>query len=490
MPRSSKQIFLKNPYFVGRDFEQHCIRQALSADTASIIIVYGRRRIGKTELIEHSLGERNLIKLEGVEDGDREAQMYRVLYQLSIALDDKHITNMSFKTWLELFDFIADKVSQGIWTLYFEELQWLAQYENEFISDLKYVWDNRYRHNPALRIVLCGSSPSFMIKQVVQSKALYNRSTYEIHLTEFSISETQMLLGERSRREIMDAHLTIGGIPEYLKRIKGYPSVRIGICEESFLKKSYFSRDYEKIFISSFAKNIHYKEIVNLLCQNKFLTRPDIEEKLKISGGGKLTDVLNDLVLCGFIEKYTPYQVEKNSKLVRYCIADNYLRFYFKFIKPIAENIEQGDYNKAPMQALNKESYQVWLGYAFERFCRKHHTLIAKIIGFSAVSYRTGVFFNRNTNKVQRGYQVDLVFDRADHVMTICEVKYWQDKVGVDVIEEFETKLRLIDNSKSKTIQKVLIVANGITDALKHRAYFDYVISLEDIFEEASRTVT
>jgi len=486
MTTSSKQKFLKNSQFIGRKFERQRIAQTLSAETASIIIVYGRRRIGKTELIEQTLGERNLIKLEGVEDGDREAQMYRVLYQLSKALDDKHITNMSFKTWLELFDFIADKVSEGVWTLYFEELQWLAQYEDEFISDLKYVWDNRFRHNPELRIVLCGSSPSFMIKQVVQSKALYNRSSYEIHLTEFSIGETQAFLGDRSKREIMDAYLTIGGVPEYLKRIKRYPSVKIGICEESFVKNGYLSRDYEKIFISSFAKNVHYREIVDLLSQHKFLSRPEIESKLKITGGGKLTEVLNDLELCGFIEKYTPYQAGENSKLVRYCVADNYLRFYFKFIKPIAKNIEHGEHNDAPMQALNKESYQVWLGYAFERFCRKQHTLIAKFIGFSAVAYRSGVFFNRNTNQAQRGYQVDLVFDRADHVMTICEVKYWENKVGVEVIEEFETKLRLIDNGKNKTIQKVLIMVNGITDALERRAYFDYVISLEDIVQGAS----
>ena len=108
--------------------------------------------------------------------------MVRVLYQLSKALGDLHIARMQFNTWLELFDFIADKISKGEWTLYLEELQWLAEYKDELISHLKYIWDNKFRFNPDLLLVLCGSSPSFMRNQVVHSKALYNRSIYEINL--------------------------------------------------------------------------------------------------------------------------------------------------------------------------------------------------------------------------------------------------------------------------------------------------------------------
>lgn len=235
--------------FIGRENEMKSIMQAVQTGEAGILVVYGRRRVGKTELIEHTLSHRNLIKLEGVEDGDTKSQMHRVLYQLSKAFNDPYIGRMQFDTWLELFDFIATKVSQGEWTLYLEEVQWLAEYKNELISDLKYVWDNSLRHNPHLLLVLCGSSPSFMLNQVVHSKALYNRSIYEMHLTEFSLKETQEFLGNRSHREIMDAYLTVGGIPEYLKRLKKYSSIQIGICEESFKKDSYFSNE-KKGFLS------------------------------------------------------------------------------------------------------------------------------------------------------------------------------------------------------------------------------------------------
>lgn len=471
--------------FVGREDEIKCIMQAAQAKEASILVVYGRRRVGKTELIEHTLSKRNVLKLEGVEDGDTKSQMYRVLYQLSQAFNDAYIARMQFDTWLELFDFIASKISQGQWTLYLEELQWLADYKNELIADLKYVWDNSLRYNSNLLLVLCGSSPSFMRNQVVHSKALYNRSLYEIHLTEFSLKETQEFLGKRSQREIMDAYLTIGGIPEYLKRMKKHSSIQIGICDESFKKDSYFSNEKKRIFISSFASNVHYEEIIDFLSQVKFASKIDIEKHLHVKGGGNLTNVLNDLEQCGFIERYVPYQVGNKSNLVRYCIADNYLRFYFKFIAPLSERIQQADFNRMPFHALNKESYQKWLGFSFERFCRKNSQLIATIIGFSAVRYKSGAFFNRSSLKDQPGYQIDLIFDRADHVLTICEIKYTIGKTETEVIDEFEQKLRLLPDLTGKTIEKVLISASGASEGLLAQGYFDRVITLDDIFKSA-----
>ncbi len=482
MFKEKKEQLNKNIQFVGRKEEMKTLLESTKTGNAAIFVIYGRRRIGKTELIEHTLHNRNLLKLEGVEDGDTQAQMVRVLYQLSKGLNDKDITHMRFNTWLELFDFIASKISVGKWTLYLEEVQWLANYKNELISDLKYVWDNTLRHNPDLLLVLCGSSPSFMQNQVVHSKALYNRSIYELNLGEFSLIEAQELLGDRSHREIMDAYLTVGGIPEYLKRIKRHSSLQIGICEESFKKDSYFSNEKKRIFISSFASNVHYPEIVDYLSQVKFASKKEIEKVLHTKGGGNLTNVLRDLEMCGFIERYHPYQANANSNLVRYCIADSYLRFYFKFISPLSERIQQGDYNRAPLHALNKESYQKWLGLSFERFCRKHSQIIASIIGFSAVRYKSGAFFDRSTIKEQVGYQIDLIFDRADHVLTICEIKYTQSKTETEVIEEFEKKLSLFPDSRKKTIEKVLITASGATDALLDRAYFDRIITLDDIF--------
>lgn len=214
----------------------------------------------------------------------------------------------------------------------------------------------------------------------------------------------------------------------------------------------------------------------------KFAEKKDIEKHLNTKGGGSLTTILKDLELCGFIEKYQPYQVEKSSNLFRYAISDSYLRFYFKFISPLFSSIQQGDYQSNPLQALNKESYQKWLGFAFERFCHKENRMIAGMIGFSAVRYKSGVFFNRKTSAEDPGYQVDLIFDRADRVLTICEIKYTWAKTGTEEIEAFEKKIDRIPDVHGKTIEKVLITASGASDALINLSYFDRIITLEDIF--------
>ena len=357
-----------------------------------------------------------------------------------------------------------------------------GHYKEKFISEFKYFWDNYYRHNKKLIIILCGSSPSFMINHVLHSKALYNRSTYEFLLKEFSLTETQQFLKKRSEREVMDAYLSVGGIPEYLKWVNKESSVFLSLCKNSFTCGSFFSHEYKRIFTSSMAVNKNYKKIVEFLSKQNYSNRNQILTHLKLKSGGTLSSLLLDLELCGLIQKYTPYNLANNSLLARYCINDSYLQFYFKFIKPIELIIEEGVYNIDPIQAIKTDTYFKWLGYAFERMSRKNHKLFAKILGFESVNYKYGTYFSRATNSKQPGYQIDLIYERDDSVYTICEIKYQQSKTTVQVIEEFEKKLNLFKKPQKKTIHKVLITASGAEETLIKSGYFDRIITLKDIF--------
>lgn len=473
---------IENKAFIWRERECERMEKFAQLNYAAIMIVYGRRRVGKTELIEQIFRNRQLLKFEGLENQPEQEQIQQVLYQLSRYLDASYIAKLNFTTWVEVLDLIADQLEQGEWTLYFEETQWLANYENKFISALKYVWDNRFRHNPDLRVILCGSSPSFMLNQVVHSQALYNRSQHEMYLQPFSLYETTQFLPNLSHHEIVLAYLTLGGIPEYLKYLRDTPSVFLGICENAFTKDSIFSREHKSIFISSLAKNPHYHDIIQYLSLHRFASRDDIAKYLQVSSGGSLTTLLDDLQQCGFIEKYKPFYTESGRGLFRYCIRDPYLMFYYKFVEPITENIEMGQYDKDPTSAINQQSYHTWMGYAFERLIRYNQHLIAKILGFSGLPYRWGVYYNRETSKQVPGYQIDLLYEHSKHVYTIVEIKYHTDLVGPSVISEMERKLELFSNDKKHTIKKVLITTYGITDAVKQRAYFDKVITVDDLF--------
>ncbi|MFA6263271.1 MAG: ATP-binding protein [Candidatus Babeliales bacterium] len=469
--------------FVGRFLELERLRAIGSSNEASIIIMYGRRRIGKTELLEQAFRTRNILKFEGIEGLKETAQFANVMTQLAVYVQDPTIAKVVISTWTEFFQLLAKYTRRGKWTIYLEELQWLAQYESTLVSELKYVWDNYFRHNPQLIIVLCGSAPSFMLDHVVHSKALYNRSQYEFNLKEFNIVETKEFLKKRSNKEVMDAYLTVGGVPEYLKWINKESSVILSLCKNSFTSGSFFTREYERIFTSNMSKNIHYKEIIELLSKKKFVTRKELARQLDITAGGSLSNVLLDLEKSGFISNYCPFNLDEKSTLTRYVIDDSYLHFYFKFIKPLQKNIETGAYNQNPKAAIKMDSYIKWLGFSFERFCRKYHYIIAKILNFSGVHYQSGAFFSRGTERENPGYQIDLIFDRADNVYTICEIKYLQSKVGTSVIDEFEKKLALFPNKANKTIHKVLICSEGADKALINRSYFDDIITRDQLLD-------
>ena len=475
-------VIKKMEKFVGRRAEWARLTAIGQTPEPAILIVYGRRRVGKTELLEQVYANRNILKFEGIKGKSEEEQRTHVLWQLSEYLQEPLVAKLKIETWVEIFKLIYDRVSNGRWTIYFEEVQWLADYKDAFISELKFAWDNYFRHREGWLIILCGSAPSFIINHVILSKSLYNRSQHELHLKEFGLSETMQFLSPCSKREVMDAYLTVGGIPEYLKWCKTSSSIFTSLCKNAFTPDSFFSREYERIFVSSLAENKHYKMIIEFLANVRFATREEILNHLKISSNGTLTQLLKDIELCGFIEKYTPYNLNEASHLSRYCISDHYMQFYYKFIKPIDSEIQRGFFQENPASAIKVDTYQKWLGFAFERFCRHRHLLIAKILGFHGIHYRAGAFYNKKMQKSEPGFQFDLGFDRDDRVLTLCEIKYAQAKIGTGVIEEFERKLELIPNPKRKTLQKVLITTEGASDSLITRHYFDYVITLDNLF--------
>lgn len=477
-----REHLIENKGFIGRLVERDLLGEISRQDQAAILIIYGRRRIGKTELIEQTYRCRNLIKFEGIEGQRQTEQMRVVMQQLAEYVQQPLLKKIQVSNWTEVFAHIYEYTKQGEWTIYFEEVQWLADYQDQFISELKFYWDNYWRKNPDIILILCGSSPSFMINHVAHSKALYNRSQYELSLKEFNLLEAKKMLKKDSNREVMDAYLTVGGIPAYLLYLKKDSSVLLSLCKNSFRPNGFFTNEYQRIFISSLADNPNYQKIIEYLSKNRFATRNELLSHLKIKTGGRISELLMDLELCGFINKYTPYYLGDKTLLSRYCISDAYLQFYFKFLKPIIKNIQDGVYNEQPAKAIRIDNYYKWLGYSFERFCRRYHYIIANILRFGAVNYRSGAYFSRITEKQEKNYQIDLVFDRDDKVITVCEIKYLQSPVDVTLIAEFERKLALFPNEKHKQIHKVLIASSGANPKLAAAGYFDDIITLDDLF--------
>jgi hypothetical protein len=273
----------------------------------------------------------------------------------------------------------------------------------------------------------------------------------------------------------------VGGIPEYLKYLSHDSSIYLSLAANSFAKGVFFRSECDKIFISSLSENPNYKKIVKFLAKRKFATRYEILNFLNLESGSNTTHLLEDLEMSGLISKYTPYDKPANSKLSRYEIADPYLQFYYKFIEPKAKLIDNGDFYQNPMTALSLSALDQWLGYSFERFCRNHGPKIAHILGFGAVSYTYGPYFNRATSLEDKSYQLDLVFDRKDKVISVCEIKYTRTPATAKHANEFLEKMELF-KPKQRSLQTVLICNQRPSKEVTNGRYFDRIITIDDLF--------
>jgi hypothetical protein len=240
--------------------------------------------------------------------------------------------------------------------------------------------------------------------------------------------------------------------------------------------------------VSSLSWNPNYKGIVEYLSRNRYATRDQIRKAVAMQSGGTLSMLMKDLEGCGFIEKYTPLHLGPDSLSARYCICDEYLQFYFKFVYPITQRIERDEFAKDPTQGVNQAAFRQSLGFSFERWCRKHSYLFARILGFDRIEYKCGAFFNRKTAKLDQGFQIDLAYIRKDSKVLICEIKYADSPVGTTAAKEVERKLKLFQEANSKcrnfTFETVLITTEGEQEALRQREFFDHVVTFKEIFEE------
>ena len=463
---------------IGREAELITLKEYLNAPRAGILVVYGRRRVGKTTLIEYAFKKERLLKIEGIEKQGKSTQIRRALEQLQTYFPDELVATSNIKSWSKFFKLLANLVKAGRWVIFLEEFQWLSNYSQEMTAELKYAFDNYFQKNPKLKIIICGSAPSFIVKNVLHSKALHNRALDQLHLKPLSLKETRELLGPGvSLQEAMDGLLTVGGIPEYLIYLKKRSSVLLSLAQESFKPDGFFVDELARVAVSSLAENQIFFNIIEILAKKKFSTRNELLKQLKEKSGSNMTRFFDDLELCGFIEKYHPFNFGDNSKVQRYRIADPYLGFYYKFIKPCLSEIRRGSYSKTPLRALDQEALTKWRGFAFERYCLNHSAMLAEILGFSAVRYQAGTYFERNSTA-----QIDLIFERADRVLTVCEVKYTTQPTSKKVIPEFEKKLEMLRSKFKCSIQKVLITAAGADKSLTNTGYFDRIVSLKDFY--------
>ncbi|MBI3534505.1 MAG: ATP-binding protein [Deltaproteobacteria bacterium] len=473
------------PHFVGRQTEIHQLQRLVQSKKSSLAVIYGRRRIGKSSLIREAFKDQFVLYFEGVENQSKSRQITHFLSQLSYQVKNAH-PQFSVKNWSDVFLQLVPIISshQSV-VIVLDEFQWMANYRSELVSELKMIWDQYFTQKGKVILILCGSIASFMISKVIRSSSFYGRIQLMIHLKEFFLSESSQMLNQLGVEEILESHLLLGGVPLYLEllndRLKQDSSVRLGIQNLAFLPNSYFVEEYERVFVSHFGKNLNFKKIISTLALHPYgLSREELSRFTKITLGGNFSQELFNLESAGFISSVRPYDKGEKSKFVKYYLSDAYLRFYFSFIEPNFKKIKSGA-KDIFLQLTQKAVYASWLGISFEYLCAYHASKISEKLGFSGIGYTVGSYFQSYKKGTGIGGQIDLLFDREDNVLTLCELKYTNNPVGIDVISEVEKKIEILPLKKKKTLQKILITKSPPSTDLLKKAYFYKILRATDL---------
>lgn len=469
--------------FIGRSREISLLRRSHPNLCSELIVVYGRRRIGKTALIEHAFSDRSLWKFEGLEGLDQQAQIV-AFYERLRHYTGKEYTkgSLSWHAALQDLDNAISESGSNSLVIFFDEFQWLAEMKSSLVSLFKSYWDNNFSKHQGVKVVLCGSISSFMVRNVIRSKALYGRISLEFNITGLTAPEVYEFFGGKlSAREVLDVMMTLGGVPNYLEEYDPSLSLVQNLHENVLSRSGFFFKEFRRLFISHFGETPIYERIVRALAKRS-LGAAELARSCGTQTGGTFTKKLEELTLAGFVERYTPLKRDgKSSKArqVRYRIADEYIALYFALLEPNLTEIESGSLQG--FELLRHTNYATWQGHAFERFVRKNNRLIADFLRFSGISYGAGSWFSLRDSELA-GVQVDLMFLRKDKVITMCEVKAGSTLNSNRIADALVRKEQALSKYfPGYAVQRVLVVREEHRENAGLKRICDRVLVGEDL---------
>ena len=412
---------------IGRKEEKRILQQALESQEAEMVAVFGRRRVGKTFLIKSVYQERIVFEITGIQNAPAAEQMQNFAQQLNKAANNT-LPIQTPANWLEAFFLLTrlleKKAEKQKQVVFFDELPWLAAQKSGFLRAFGNFW-NSWAVNRNLVVVICGSAASWMLQKVVHNTGgLYNRITRRIHLRAFDLPETELYLRSRhihlDRYQIVHLYMAMGGIPHYLKEIEAGQSAPQNINRICFSPNGLLQEEFPQLYAPLFVHADNHMAVIRALTSRRQgLVRQQIIDISRVPNGGGLTKVLEELVQSDFVSVLRPFGKKKNEQIYR--LTDAYSLFYLQFMENRSYEGEE-----TWLLLSQTQTYKTWSGYAFENICLRHIPQIKKALGISAV-YSTVSSFYRKGGTEEEGAQIDLLIDRNDHVINLCEIKFYQE---------------------------------------------------------------
>jgi AAA+ ATPase superfamily predicted ATPase len=466
---------------IGRNTELKYLETAQNSAKSELVVVYGRRRVGKTFLIREFFKSDLIFELTGLFNGNLTDQLENFTKELLIKSNQKTIQTP--KKWLDAFTllegYINSKRSKKKKVIFIDEFPWIATPKSNFLMAFENFWNHFVSKRDDLIVVVCGSAASYMSKNIIQNKGgLHNRITLKIRLLPFNLKETDLFLKSRgikfTQYDVAQIYMAIGGVPHYLEKIQKGNSVAQTIDSLCFSKEGLLREEFNQLFSSLFDDSEKHIRIIKTLSKsNKGIPRKILVEKSGISSGGDFSLKLTELIESGFVSEYSFYKNKKQLTLFR--LSDEYSMFYLKFIEN-NKNVGEGTWQRL----AKSQSYISWSGFSFETLCLKHIQQIKRGLKIEGIYSTSSSWFNDNA-------QIDLIIDRDDNVINLCEIKFHSSSFVIDrkyylniknKIAEFEHGL-----ARNKNVFFTLVLASDFKENEYSRELIDSVLNLKIFFD-------
>ena len=473
---------------IGRTEEKKILENALSNPGAELIAVYGRRRVGKTFLIKSVFEKQLSFEFSGVHNANKKEQLEGFSVALQKALKSP-IKLAIPESWIAAFQLLENYLEPIIKkkraVVFFDEFPWLDTHKSGFLKAFEHFWNSYASTLSNLKVVICGSAASWMIQKVVNNKGgLHNRVTTRMRITPFTLTETEAYFKSRSvildRYQILQLYMVMGGIPQYLKEVRPGESATQVIDRTCFTKHGQLKDEFDKLYASLFDNASHHITVIRALStMSKGMTRNEIIEATGLSSGGTATNVLSELEESGFILSYIPF--EKTSKESVFRLTDEYSLFYLKYIEK-SRATGTGTW----MRLCEQSSWKSWSGYAFEAVCFKHIPQIKVALGIASI-YTEESVWRFVPGKGQPGAQIDLLLDRRDYCINICEMKFStaQFTITKKYSEELVQKKKVfVDKVKpKKTVFITMITTYGVASNNYSKGIVQNELTMDALFD-------
>ena len=473
---------------IGRESEKAELDRLMKSSLPELVVVYGRRRVGKTFLIRQQLAGSIVFELTGLHN----ETLSRQLENFSIQLSQYCRQEMPpVQSWLQAFGqlqtWLAKDRSKKRRVLFFDEFPWLATRRSGFLSAFESFWNKFASRDRRLVCVICGSAAAWMIQHVLNSKGgLHNRATARMRLLPFSLSETRQFLNYRGIKlpdfQIAQLYMAIGGVPHYLQRLEPGKSAAQNIDRLCFQKDGLLTNEFSNLYQALFENAVLHENIIRALAtRRKGLTRNELSHLVAVPSGGTFTKALRELAESGFIREQPAYG--KLRKDCQWRLVDEYSLFYLTWME---SNRMSGSNVWLTKSAGLK--YKSWCGYAFENLCQTHIPQIKQSLGISGVLTEEASWQHVAHSSVDEGAQIDLLIDRSDHTINVCEMKFADAPFVIDkqYAKELSRKLSVFrgETQTKKAIFLTLVTAHGLKPNIHSVETVTNEVTLADLFNQ------